>query len=143
MAMMLGSMAVTAVANRINAAKLVKTGAANQYIRAYKYEKGEKETGEYIAVNHLPFTHTKDVEDGVVNVNVHVPKLKSSEVPTLRLEKLCNEVIALFPKDTYINGSYYSFSTDSRPMLDNDDTYFVNLQIQVTYNNLHTEEVAQ
>lgn len=137
--MMLGSMAVTAVANRINAAKLVKTGAANQYIRAYKYEKGEKETGEYIAVNHLPFTHAKDIEDGVVNVNVHVPKLKSGEVPTLRLETLCNEVIALFPRDTYINGSYYSFSTDSRPMLDNDDTYYTNLQIKVVFGNQQSE----
>lgn len=139
MALMLGSMAVTAVANRINAAKLVKTGADKQYIRAYKYEKGEKETGEYIAVNHLPFTHSKNIEDGIVNINVHVPKLKSGEVPTKRLEELCNEVIALFPKNTYIKGSYYSFSTDSRPILDNDDTYYTNLQIEVVFDNQQTE----
>lgn len=145
---MLGSKAVTEVLKRINAAKIKKTtlstDAEQQFIRAYKYEKGEKETGEYIAVNHLPFTHGqgRNVETGTVNVNVHVPILKSNVVPTKRLEELCAQLIALFPEDTYIDGAYYSYYCDSRPMLDNDETYFVNLQIEVTYNNLHSEELT-
>lgn len=142
---MLGNMAVEQVVMRINNAKLQKKASENAFIRAYKYEKGEKENDEYIAVNHLPFTHGqgRNIEEGTVNVNVHVPKLKSGEVPTKRLDELCRKVIALFPDDLYIEGAYFNFYCDSRPMLDNDDTYFVNLQIQVTYNNLHTEEVAQ
>lgn len=145
---MLGSKAVTEVLKRINAAKIKKTKAASdtevQFIRAYKYEKGEKETGEYIVVNHLPFTHGqgRNVENGTVNVNVHVPVLKSGIVPTKRLEELCAQVIELFPEDTYINGAYYSYYCDSRPMLDNDETYFVNLQIEVIYNNLQGEELT-
>lgn len=144
---MLGNKAVVEVLKRINAAKIVKettdtTSAAPQYIRAYKYEKGVKETGEYIAVNHLPFTHGRgNIAEGIVNVNVHVPVLKSGEVPTKRLESLCEQVTALFPDDTYISGAYYNFYADSRPTLDNDETYYVNLQIQVTYNNLHSEEL--
>lgn len=147
MALMLGNKAVEQVVMRINCAKIPKVTSTfvDQYIRAYKYEKGEKEKGEYIAVNHLPFTHgqSRNIEEGTVNVNVHVPKLKSGEVPTKRLEEICQKVIELFPDDLYIEGAFYNFYCDSRPTLDNDDTYFVNLQIQVTYNNLHTEEVAQ
>lgn len=145
---MLGSKAVTEVLKRINAAKIKKTmvatETAQQYIRAYKYEKGEKEKGEYIAVNHLPFTHgqSKNVESGTINVNVHVPMLKSGAVPTKRLEELCSQMIELFPNDTYLNGAFYSYYCDSRPMLDNDETYYVNLQIEVIYNNLHGEELV-
>lgn len=147
MALMLGNAAVEAVLKRINAAKIEKSTTdtkTTQYIRAYKYEKGTKETGEYIAVNHLPFTHGRanTVAQGVVNVNVHVPILKSGELPTKRLSEICTEVINLFPDDTFIDGAYYDFYADSRPTLDNDETYYVNLQIQVTYNNLHTEELA-
>lgn len=142
MALMLGNKAVTAVLQRINAAKIPKSGTEKQFIRAYKYEKGEKETGEYIGVNHLPFTHgSENVGKGTVNVNVHVPKLKSGGVPTQRLEEICTKVIELFPQDTFISGAYYSFYCDSRPMEDNDETYFVNLQIRVVYNNLQCEEL--
>lgn len=142
---MLGSKAVVEVLKRINAAKIIKTvgdgKVTPQYIRAYKYEKGTKETGEYIAVNHLPFAHggRDNIAEGIVNVNVHVPILKSNEVPTKRLEDICEQVVALFPRDTYLNGAYYNFYTDSRPTLDNDETYYVNLQIQVMYNNINTE----
>lgn len=142
---MLGSKAVTEVLKRINAARIVKytadtTSGVTQHIRAYKYEKGTNENGEYVAVNHLPFTHGRNnVVDGIVNVNVHVPVLRSGEVPTKRLEELCCRIICLFPKNTYIDGAYYNFYADSRPTLDNDETYYVNLQIQVTYNNINTE----
>lgn len=142
---MLGSRAVIEVLKRINSACIVKTAedsVVTQYIRAYKYEKGKNESGEYIVVNHLPFTHGRgNVMTGIVNVNVHVPVLRSGEVPTKRLECLCEEVISLFQTDTYLNGAYYSFYADSRPTLDNDETYYVNLQIEVTYNNIRIEEL--
>lgn len=142
MAMMIGRYAVEAVLKRINDAKIVKTTKDNvtQYIRAYKYEKGAEETGEYIAVNSLPFTHgSRNIETGVVNINVHVPQLASGGIPTQRLDEICDEVIALFPKDTFIGGAYFNYFCDSRPMADNDETYFVNLQIKVTYNDIKTE----
>lgn len=142
MAMMLGRYAVESVLKRINEAKIIKTSNASlrQYIRAYKYEKGTDETGEYIAVNSLPFTHgTNNIESGVVNINVHVPQLASEGIPTQRLDEICEEIIALFPKDTLINGAYYNYFCDSRPISDNDETYFVNLQIKVTYLDNKTE----
>lgn len=145
MGVMLGNKAVETVLRQINAAKIKKTTTSEttQYIRAYKYEKGTKETGEYIAVNHLPFTHGwgKNVGEGTVNVNVHVPILKSGEVPTARLSEICNKVVELFAIEVYIDGAYYSFFADSRPVLDNDETYYVNLQIKVIYNNLQSEEM--
>lgn len=147
MAMMFGAKAVEAVVKRINSAKIVKdngrdANGATRYIRAYKYEKDSDESGEYIAVNHLPFTHAhgKAVEEGTLNVNVHVPTLKSGRPHLKRIESLCYEVLELFPNDTYMDGAYYNFFCDSRPIKDNDETYFVNLQIHVTYNNLNGEE---
>lgn len=142
MALMTGRYAVEAVLKRINDAKIAKATATNatQYIRAYKYEKGTKENGEYIAVNSLPFIHgSHNIETGIVNVNVHVPQLASGGIPTLRLDAICDKVIALFPKDTIINGAYFNYFCDSRPISDNDETYYVNLQIKVTYNDTQTE----
>ena len=74
-----------------------------------------------------------------MNVNVHVPQLASGGIPTQRLDAICDKVIALFPKDTIINGAYFNYFCDSRPILDNDETYYVNLQIKVTYNDIQTE----
>ena len=144
MAIMLGSKAVTAVLKRINEAKIKPTlqegeTALKTFIRAYKYEKGVNEKGEYITVNSLPFTHDSNIGNGTVNVNVHEPRTKSNEVPSKRLEKVCNQVIALFPKETMIDGISYSFHCDSQPMEDNDRTYFVNLKIEVVYTDIQTE----
>lgn len=143
-------MAVESVIKQINAANITKASTSasslnSPKIRAYKYEKGEKENGEYVVVNHLPFTHGsgKNIEDGIVNINVHVPQLKSGGVPTRRLEDLCKQIIGLFQQDLYINGAYYDFYSDSRPTFDNDETYYVNLQIRVIYNNIITEEINQ
>lgn len=104
---------------------------------AYKYEKPEKFSGEYIAVNHLPFVHRNEVEDGTVNINIHVPKLKNNAVPSKRLAELALIVAGLFPIGTYLDKAYYEFMTDSRPTLDNDDTYYVNIQLNVIFNNLN------
>lgn len=143
---MLGDIAVEAIVKLINDAKIEKSSNSTdlvKFIRAYKYEKGDKEKGEYIAVNHLPFTHgqNRNIENGIVNVNIHVPQMKSGGVPTKRLKELVYKILCLFPDDLYINGAYYNFYADSRPTLDNDETYYVNLQIQVTYNNLQEEEL--
>lgn len=139
--MMLGSKAVTEIVRLINNAKIKSstdgiTESDTKVIRAYKYEKGKKETGEYIAVNHLPFITKNEVQEGTVNINIHVPQQPSNEPNTKRLDKICDQVIALFPKDLFIDGAYYNYYCDSRPVPDNDKTYFVNLQIQVTFSNL-------
>lgn len=129
---MLGNDAVEEVVKLLNATPLTDfTG------RAYYYEKKDNVGGEYIVVNHLPFIHEDDVCTGTVNINIHVPKLKTNEPDTYRLTCLAREIVELFPKDTYINGAYYEFVTDSRPVKDADDTYYINLEIEVTFNNLN------
>lgn len=132
--MILGDDAVTTVVKRINANKQLLTDFKG---RAYKYERPEKLDGEYIAVNHLDFVRRNVVEEGVVNVNIHVPKTASNEPNTKRLSTLVKGVIALFsPSPIYIDGAFLEFYSDSRPTLDNDDTYYINLKFNVTYNNL-------
>lgn len=132
MSMMFGDMAVSEVVRFLNEAHLTNFNG-----RAYKYEKREDAKGEYIAVNHLPFVHRGSVERGTVNINVHVPKLPTNEPNTRRLSELTEEVASLFPENTYISGAYYEFYSDSRPVLDGDGTYYVNLQLNVYYNDLN------
>lgn len=106
--------------------------------RAYYYERPEKMREEYIVVNHLPFVHRRASEEAIVNVNVHVPDHSTNEPASERLSELVDAIIALFdPKGTYLNGSYYEFYADSRPIEEKDNTHFVNLQILVRFNNLH------
>lgn len=106
--------------------------------RAYYYEKPEKVCGEYIVVNHLPFVRREATEEGTINVNIHVPRKKTNEPDSKRLSQLAHEIIALFPaKGLYLGGMYFEFNADSRPVEENDGTYFTNLQILVTYNNLN------
>ena len=131
---MLGEKAVTAVVMRINGAKIERKDGG--IVRAYKYEKGKDEDSEYIAVNHLPFINSYGVEEGIVNVNVHVPKTTTNEPNTKRLGIVCNSVIQLFSNNTNIDGMDYSYYCDSRPTLDNDGTYYVNLKIKVRYTNI-------
>ena len=104
--------------------------------RVFKYERPEKYSGEYISINHLPFVHKDVVQSGIVNVNVHVPKTASNEPNTKRLCEICDRIAILFDKDVYINGAYFSFYCDSRPTLDNDDAYYINIKLNVIYNNL-------
>lgn len=132
---MTGDMAVVSVLKRINSVNIPTTGE-NASIAVFKYDKAERFHGEYIAINHLPFVCENVIEHGIVNVNVHVPKLNTNEADTKRLGVLCNIIRDLFPADTYINGAYYSYYCDSRPTLDNDETYYINLKIRVEYSNL-------
>lgn len=148
MALMLGSKAVDAVVSLLNTQKIQKRDSndeviKNRYVRTYPYEKDKSENGEYICVNFLPFEHgqSKEIENGTININVHVPTNNDGSMPKKRLEYICSEVVTLFSEELYIDGAYYQFYCDSRPMADNDNTYFVNLELIVTYNNLHSEEI--
>ena len=137
MSVMLGDMAVTEVVRYLNEA-LVLTDCSNRPT-AYKYEKPEKLSGEYIAVNHLPFVHKDEVGEGVININVHVPKLKNNDIPSKRLSVIARAIVEMFPPEpVYLSKAYYEFLSDSRPTLDNDNTYYVNIQLNVIFNNLNT-----
>lgn len=130
-----GEKAVVAVYRRINGVAIPSKDSETS-IAVFKYDKAERYRGEYIAINHLPFVAEKVIDNAIVNVNVHVPKLPTNEADTERLGELCDIVRELFPRDTNINGAYYSYYCDSRPTLDNDGTYYVNLKIRVEYSNL-------
>lgn len=129
---MLGNDAVEEVVKLLNATPLTDFLG-----RAYYYEKEDGIDGEYIVVNHLPFVHEDGLGTGAVNINIHVPELKSNMPNSARLAILAREVADLFPKNTYINGAYYEFFADSRPVKDADDTHYVNLELKVTFNNLN------
>lgn len=131
---MTGEKAVTSVVVLINKAGIERRSGG--HIRAYKYEKGKDKGEEYIAVNHLPFINSYEVVEGIVNVNVHVRKTTSNEPDTKRIGELCNKVISLFHGETCIDGAFYSYYCDSRPTLDKDDTYYVNIKIKVRYTNI-------
>ena len=135
-----GELAVTAVVAEITSLSLPNfTG------RVFKYERKEKTEGEYIAVNHLPFVYGSSLGEGIVNINVHVPKMATNEPDTKRLYALWSSIKDHFLASEelghdygqYLKGAYFSFYSQSRPTLDDDGTYYVNLQLKVTYNNLN------
>ena len=132
MSVMLGDRAVTAVARRIN-----EELPFPATLKVYKYERQQNLGDEYIAVNHLPFVHRGEVESGIVNVNVHVKRLENNQPNTSRLMEIVKAVLQLFPQDTYLDGAYYNFYADSRPTRDDDNTYYINLQFEVTFNDLN------
>lgn len=104
--------------------------------RIFKYERPEKLTvGDYIVVNHLPFTHRDIISEGVVNVNVHSPRTVSNE-PAKKLQIIVGNLLAVFGEERYLGGAYFEPYSDSRPTPDNDGTYYINLKFNITYNNL-------
>ena len=134
-----GEIAVTAVIGEIASLNLPNfTGRIFKYVRREKYE------GEYIAVNHLPFVYGSEIGDGIVNVNVHVPRLVTNEPDTTRLYSLWQPIKEHFlakewnsqPDGRYLQGAYFSFHSHSLPTLDSDGTYYVNVQLKVVFNNL-------
>lgn len=129
------------VGNVTHSKESLLTGFAG---RVFYYEKPAKVSGEYIVVNHLPFRHRNAVEEGTVNVNIHVPRRSTGEPNSRRLSELSEELIALFdPRGSYLCGAYFKYFADSRPIEENDGTYFVNLQFTVTYNNLDYKQIWQ
>ena len=106
--------------------------------RIFKYERPERlDIGSYIVINHLPFVRRNVIEEGVVNVNVHVPKTPTNEPNVKYMISLIKKIISLFDDGVlHLKDCIFEFYADSRPARDNDDTYYVNLKFNVTYNNL-------
>lgn len=130
MSLMLGDSAVTEIWKLLN---------GNGYKdKVFKYEKPETfKEGMYVVVNHLPFVHRGEVEEGVVNINVHVKKTRTNEPDTKKLTDNVKAIAALIPSNTYLGGAYFNFYADSRPTPDKDGTYYINMQVTVTYNDLN------
>ena len=103
----------------------------------FKYEIPKKSSlNEYVVINHLPFVQQDTINEGVVNVNIHVKRTASDEPNTRRLKTIAKNILVFFEKNTYLDGAYFEFYSDSRPTPDNDNTYYINLKFNVTYNNL-------
>lgn len=105
--------------------------------RIFKYEiPDDLPTGDYIAINHLPFVNSEVINEGVVNMNIHCPKTSKNLPDTKRLVDIEKKVLALVMDGIYLYGCYFALFSDSRPTRDNDGTYYINLKFTVTYNNL-------
>lgn len=103
----------------------------------FKYEIPQKSSlNEYVVINHLPFVQQDTINEGVVNVNIHVKRTASDEPNTRRLKTIAKNILVFFKDNTYLDGAYFEFYSDSRPTPDNDNTYYINLKFNVTYNNL-------
>lgn len=132
--MMLGDDAVSAMYRLLR--KESKSIGINE-LGVFKYEIPKKSSlNEYVVINHLPFVQQDTINEGVVNVNVHVKRTASDEPNTRRLKTIAKNILVFFEKDTYLGGAYFEFYSDSRPTPDNDNTYYINLKFNVTYNNL-------
>lgn len=103
----------------------------------YKYERPKKlASKEYVVVNHLPFVNNGSVGEGIVNVNIHTTQTTSGEPNVKRLIVLASAILSQMNDDTYLDGAYFEYYCDSRPTHDNDDTYYMNIKFNVTFNNL-------
>lgn len=103
----------------------------------FKYEIPKKSSlNEYVVINHLPFVQQDTINEGVVNVNIHIKRTANDEPNTRRLITIAKNLLAFFEDNTYLEGAYFEFYSDSRPTPDNDNTYYINLKFNVTFNNL-------
>ena len=103
----------------------------------FKYEIPKKSSlNEYVVINHVPFVQQDTINEGVVNVNIHVKSTANDEPNTRRLITIAKNLLAFFEDNTYLEGAYFEFYSDSRPTPDNDNTYYINLKFNVTFNNL-------
>ena len=93
-------------------------------------------TGEYILLDHLPFTFEDVVGNGTANIHVHVPDLAGEKQNRERLQEICDDVIGLFPDDTFLNGYYVDILSISDSTADKDNTHFITIELSITYNNL-------
>lgn len=132
--MMLGDDAVCAMYRLLK--KESKSIGINE-LGVFKYEIPKKSSlDEYVVINHLPFVQQDTINEGVVNVNIHVKRTVSDEPNTRRLKTIAKNILVFFKDNTYLDGAYFEFYSDSRPTPDNDNTYYINLKFNVTYNNL-------
>ena len=134
--MRLGDEAVSSMYRAINSMKK-ELGIKGKH-SVFKYECPETyNNGEaYIVINFLPFVHNKVVSEGDVNVNVHVPQTSEKEPDGVKLAKITRGIAEYFSDAVYMDGFYFEFYADSRPVKDSDGTYYVNLKFKVTYNDL-------
>lgn len=133
--MVLGDEAVTEMYKYLDA-KVEDLGVEKG--RIYRYERPEKiDRVSYIAINHLPFVRRDVIEEGIINVNVHVPKTSSNMPNSVKLQSIARAIVAPFDDNDLRLGKFiFEFYADSRPTLDNDDTYYINLKFNVIFNNL-------
>lgn len=132
--MMLGDDAVSAMYRLLR--RKSKNIGINE-LGVFKYEIPKKSSlNEYVVINHLPFVQQDTINEGVVNVNIHVKRTASDEPNTRRLKTIAKNILVFFKDNTYLDGAYFEFYSDSRPTPDNDNTYYINLKFNVTYNNL-------
>ncbi len=132
--MMLGDDAVSAMYRLLK--KESKSIGING-LGVFKYEVPKKSSlDEYVVINHLPFVQQETINEGIVNVNIHVKRTASDEPNTRRLKTIVKNILVFFEDSTYLDGAYFEFYSDSRPTPDNDNTYYINLKFNVTYNNL-------
>lgn len=132
--MMLGDDAVSAMYRLLK--KESKSIGINE-LGVFKYEIPKKSSlTEYVVINHLPFVQQDTINEGIVNVNIHVKRTASDEPNTRRLKTIAKNILVFFKDNTYLDGAYFEFYSDSRPTPDNDNTYYINLKFNVTYNNL-------
>lgn len=118
---------------------------SNQKVKVFKFHKTTGFKGEYIVVNHLPFTFGQAVNaSNALNVNIHVPALSKGGANIPRLTEVLDIITGLIPFErvqSEVNGlnidnSYYSISSISQPIEDTDTTFFMNVKIKLITNQL-------
>lgn len=140
---MTGSEAVTAVALYLNTNKTEIFGNGGGSI--FKFKKMEKYDGTYIVVNCLPFYYKNVMNTDTININVHVKVLSSGEPDLKRLEAVKNAIIALFELEdgVELDGAHFEKKTSSdTPVLDEDGTYYVNIQIDCHHSNVRYKKIS-
>lgn len=89
--MMLGDDAVSAMYRLLR--KESKSIGINE-LGVFKYEIPKKSSlNEYVVINHLPFVQQDTINEGVVNVNVHVKRTASDEPNTRRLKTIAKNIL--------------------------------------------------
>ena len=133
--MRLGDEAVSSMYRFLNEMKH-ELGISKKY-GIFKYERPETfGDGAYIVINFLPFVHSDVINEGYVNVNIHVPQTVNKEPDNAKLSKMVKCITGRFCDSLYLDGFYFDFYCDSRPVKDNDNTFDVNLKFKVVYTDL-------
>lgn len=105
-------------------------------VGVFAYEKDKDFDGDYIVVNHLPFsTDHYDVQTATFNVNIHAKDRLKGGINVARLNDLTDKVKILFDEDIFLEGYWFSITYVSMPYVDDDKTHFVNIKFNVNYSN--------
>lgn len=117
--------------------------APNLGVRIFKNNRESNFPGrEYIVVNHLPFPQEPGLQEGYVNVNIHVKDDDTGEPDSGRIGEISDLVAPLFQEtedaecNRYTRRAGAEFSLyDESFSTDDDDTHYQNFRIKVTYYN--------